>query len=46
MQLKAFILLTLDSIIAVAEDVSQQIITTGRRIGPQGGKYLQKIVRR
>jgi hypothetical protein len=32
-QLKALILLMLDSTIAVAEDTSHQIVMTGRRIG-------------
>ena len=34
-QLKASILLSLDGTTAVAEDIGRQIITTGRRMGPE-----------
>ncbi|KAL1994144.1 hypothetical protein VTN49DRAFT_2813 [Thermomyces lanuginosus] len=34
-QLKASILLSLDGTTAVAEDIGRQIITTGRRLGPE-----------
>lgn len=34
-QLKASILLSLDGTTAAAEDIGRQIITTGRRMGPQ-----------
>jgi processing peptidase subunit beta len=34
-QLKASILLALDGTTAVAEDIGRQIITTGRRLGPE-----------
>lgn len=34
-QLKASILLSLDGTTAVAEDIGRQIITSGRRMGPE-----------
>lgn len=34
-QLKASILLSLDGTTAVAEDIGRQIVTTGRRMGPE-----------
>ena len=42
-QLKASILLSLDGTTAVAEDIGRQIITTGRRMGPE---EIERIIGR
>jgi processing peptidase subunit beta len=40
-QLKASLLLSLDGSTAVAEDIGRQIVTTGRRLSPEG---IERVV--